>query len=128
MRVGRAGLDQVDRDLNVTAYGVRITAQLVGRVDQVLSNLAVEALTAMKLRLWNSLEMPYKPEIKKNFMKAWHFLQVSSEIIAKHRHRSDVTGMTISTPRRYLDWRSTQTVLEQRPRQSGSADPSRVYG
>jgi hypothetical protein len=57
----------------------------------------------MKLRLWNSLEMAYKPEIKKNFMKAWHFLQVSSEIIAKHRHRSDVTGMTTSTRRRYLE-------------------------
>jgi hypothetical protein len=30
-------------------------------------------------------------------MKAWHFLQVSSEIIGKHRHRSDVTRMTSST-------------------------------
>jgi hypothetical protein len=36
-------------------------------------------------------------EIKKNLMKARHFLQVSSEIIGKHRHRSDVTGMTSST-------------------------------
>ena len=27
-------------------------------------------------------------------MKAWHFLQVSSEIIGKNRYRSDVTGMT----------------------------------
>jgi hypothetical protein len=35
-------------------------------------------------------------EIKKNLMKARHFLQVSSEIIGKHRHRSDVTGMTSS--------------------------------
>jgi hypothetical protein len=30
-------------------------------------------------------------------MKAWHFLQVSSEIIRKHCHRSDVTRMTSST-------------------------------
>jgi hypothetical protein len=74
----------------------------------------------MKLRLWNSLEMAYKPEITKNFMKAWHFLQVSSQNIAKHRHRSDVTGMTTSTRRRYLEWRSTQTVLKQRLRHSGS--------
>jgi hypothetical protein len=32
-------------------------------------------------------------------MKAWHFLQVSSEIIGKHRHRPVVTGMTTSTHR-----------------------------
>ncbi len=30
-------------------------------------------------------------------MKAWHFLQVSSEIIGKHRYRSDVTRMTSSS-------------------------------
>jgi hypothetical protein len=29
-------------------------------------------------------------------MKARHYLQVSSAIIGKHRHRSDVTGMTTS--------------------------------
>jgi hypothetical protein len=27
-------------------------------------------------------------------MKVWHHLQVSSAIIGKHRHRSDLTGMT----------------------------------
>ena len=29
-------------------------------------------------------------------MKAYHYLQVSSAIIGKHRYRSDVTGMTTS--------------------------------
>jgi len=36
-------LRQFDRDLNVAACGVRITAKLVGRVDEVLSNLAVDS-------------------------------------------------------------------------------------
>jgi hypothetical protein len=40
------GLDQVDRDLNVAACGLRITAELVGRVEQVLSNLAIDSRQA----------------------------------------------------------------------------------
>jgi hypothetical protein len=43
------------------------------------------------------LEIGCKPEINKILMKARHFLQVSSEIIGKRRHRSDVTRMTSST-------------------------------
>lgn len=41
--------------------------------------------------------MGCKPEIRKNFMKACHLLQASSEIIGKNRHCSGVTGMTKST-------------------------------
>ena len=37
-----------------------------------------------------------RQDIKKNLMKVYHYLQVSSAIIGKHRHRSDVTGMTTS--------------------------------
>jgi hypothetical protein len=38
-----------------------------------------------------------RQDIKKNLMKAWHFLHVSSAIIGKHRQRSDVTGITTSS-------------------------------
>ena len=40
-----------------------------------------------------------RQDIKKNLMKAWHFLHVSSAIIGKHRQRSDVTGITTSSHR-----------------------------
>jgi len=36
--------------------------------------------------------MGCKPQIKKIAMKAWHYLQASSEIIGRHRHRPDLTG------------------------------------
>jgi hypothetical protein len=38
--------------------------------------------------------MTARKKIEDKVMKAQHFLQVSSEIIGKHRHRSDVTRTT----------------------------------
>jgi hypothetical protein len=65
--------------------------------------------------------MGCNPQIKKIVMKAWHFLQASSEIIGRRRYRPDATGMTTSSHRCRLGRGSGQTQLEPRLRQSGLA-------
>jgi hypothetical protein len=60
-------------------------------------------------------------------MKACHYLQVSSAIIGKHRHRSDVTGMTTSTHRQ-IDVASTSYQPNAAGYASACACPDQELG